>query len=167
MGYDSECYLFSLLEDDRSKLPHLILRCQYNGRRKYVAALYYVGYKQHAVCGVSSVIHSYDMTKASVRDIKYLNVVEQDYFSCTFIGNKAYLRAEIKYNLSESANIQFKVPYRYNQKQWKPFAKARERLEKNFSQFTDQFNIMRNYTKDNRGFFMRIIIIVSAFTVSQ
>lgn len=35
-------------------------------------ALYYFGYKLHAVCGVSGVIHSYDMTKASVHDIKYL-----------------------------------------------------------------------------------------------
>ena len=36
-------------------------------------ALYYFGYKLHAVCGVSGVIHSYDMAKASVHDIKYLN----------------------------------------------------------------------------------------------
>ena len=39
MGYDSECYLFSQLEDYRSKLPHLISRRQYNDRRKYTAAL--------------------------------------------------------------------------------------------------------------------------------
>ena len=39
MGYDSECYLFSRLEDYRSKLPHLISRRQYNDRRKYTAAL--------------------------------------------------------------------------------------------------------------------------------
>ena len=47
-------------------------------------------------------------------------------------------------------------PYRYYQKNWKPFhkpfAKARKRLETNFSQFTDQFNIMRNYAKSCRGF---------------
>ena len=34
-----ECYLFSQLEDYRSKLPHLISRRQYNDRRKYTAAL--------------------------------------------------------------------------------------------------------------------------------
>ena len=133
--------------------------------------LYYFGYKLHAVCGVSGVIHSYDMTKASVHDIKYLNDVGQDYFSCTIIGDKAYLSADIQYNLFESANIQLEVPYRYNQKDWKPFhkpfAKARKRLETNFSQFTDQFNIMRNYAKDYQGFFTRIISKVSAFTVSQ
>lgn len=44
-------------------------------------ALYYFGYKLHAVCGISGVIHSYDMTKARVHDIKYLNDVGQDYFS--------------------------------------------------------------------------------------
>lgn len=66
---------------------------------------------------------------------------------------------------------QLEVPYRYNQKDWKPFhkpfARARKRLETNFSQFTDQFNIMRNYAKDYRGFFTRIISKVSAFAVSQ
>ena len=66
---------------------------------------------------------------------------------------------------------QLEVPYRYNQKDWKPFhkpfARARKRLETNFSQFTNQFNIMRNYTKDYRGFFTRIISNVSAFAVSQ
>ena len=79
----------------------------------------------------------------------------QDYFRCTIIGDKAYLSADIQYNLFDSANIQLEVPSRYNLKDWKPFhkpfAKARKRLETNFSQFTDQFNIMRNYAKDYRG----------------
>ena len=51
--------------------------------------------------------------------------------------------------------------------QHKPFAKARKRLETNFSQFADQSNIMRNYAKDYMGFFTKIISKVSAFTVSQ
>ena len=66
---------------------------------------------------------------------------------------------------------QLEVPYRYNWKDWKPFhkpfAKALKRLETNFTQFTDQLNIMRNYAKDYMGFFTRIISKVSAFTVSQ
>ena len=118
-------------------------------------ALYYFGYKLHAVCGISGVIHSSDLTKASVHDIKYPNDVRQDYFHCTIISDKAYLSVDIRYNLFDSANIRLEVPYRYNQNDWKPFhkpfAKARKRLETNFSQFTDQFNIMRNYAKDYRG----------------
>ena len=41
-------------------------------------AMYYFGYKLHAVCGLSGVIHSYDLMQASVHDIHYLNDVEQD-----------------------------------------------------------------------------------------
>lgn len=72
-------------------------------------ALYYFGYKLHAVCEISGVIHSYDLSKARVQDIKNLNDVEKDYFSCTVISDKAYLRAEIQYNLFESANIRLEV----------------------------------------------------------
>ena len=34
--------------------------------------VYYYGYKLHAVRGLSGVIHSFDLTKASVHDIHYL-----------------------------------------------------------------------------------------------
>lgn len=34
--------------------------------------VYYYGNKLHAVCGLSGVIHSFDLTKASVHDIHYL-----------------------------------------------------------------------------------------------
>ena len=139
----------------------------------YCAAqsMYYYGYKLHAVCGVSGVIHSYDLTQASVHDIHYLNDLGQDFFKCTVIGDKGYLSAEVQLNLFESARIQLEVPYRLNQKNWKPFYKPfgriRKRVETDFSQFTDQFNIMRNYAKLHVGFFTRIISKVSAFTVSQ
>ena len=32
---------------------------------------YYYGYKLHAICGYNGVIHSYDLSKASVADINY------------------------------------------------------------------------------------------------
>ena len=35
--------------------------------------IYYFGYKLHALCGLSGVIHSYDLSKASVADIHYMN----------------------------------------------------------------------------------------------
>ena len=134
-------------------------------------AMYYFGYKLHAVCGVSGVIHSYDLTQASVHDIRYLNDVEQDYYNCTIIGDRGYINAELQLNLFDTAHISLEVPYRCNQKDWKPFHKpfgrARKRIETLFSQFTDQFNIMRNYAKDWEGFFTRIISKVSALTVSQ
>ena len=87
------------------------------------------------------------------------------------IGDLGYISAEIQLNLFETARINLEVPYRSNQKDWqpfhKPFAKARKRIETLFSQFDDQFNIMRNYAKEYIGFFTRIISKVSALTVSQ
>lgn len=37
---------------------------------------YYYGYKLHAICGLSGVIHSFDLTKASVHDINYLKNIK-------------------------------------------------------------------------------------------
>ena len=34
--------------------------------------IHYYGYKLHAVCGIHGVIHSYDMTAASIHDLHYL-----------------------------------------------------------------------------------------------
>ena len=50
---------------------------------------HYYGYKLHVLCGLSGVIHSYDLTKASVHDINYLQDIKQE------------------------------CPYRLNQKDWK------------------------------------------------
>ena len=134
-------------------------------------AMYYYGYKLNAICGISGVIHSYDLMQASIHDINYLNDAGQTLFNCTLIGDMGYISADIQLNLFETAHINLEVPYRSNQKDWKPFhkpfAKARKRIETIFSQFDDQFNIMRNYAKDYIGFFTRIISKVSALTVSQ
>ena len=114
---------------------------------------------------------SYDLTQASEHDIHYLNDLVQDFFKCMIIGNKGYLSAEVQFNLFESARIQLEVPYRPNKKNWKPFYKTfgriRKRVETDFSQFTYQFNIMRNYAKLHVGFFTSIISKMSAFTISQ
>ena len=40
---------------------------------------YYFGYKLHAVCGLSGVIHSYDLSKASVHDLNYMKDVKLEY----------------------------------------------------------------------------------------
>ena len=57
-------------------------------------SMYYYGYKLHAVCGLSGVIHSFDLTKASVHDIHYLKDVKVDYSNCTVIGDRGYISAK-------------------------------------------------------------------------
>src|SRR5574344_1851169 len=104
---------------------------------------YYYGYKLHAVCGLSGVIHSFDITKANVHDINYLKDVRYEYHDCSIFGNRGYISASMQLDLFESSNIRREVPYRLNQKDWKPtfipFAKARKRIETLFSQMCDQF----------------------------
>ena len=134
-------------------------------------SVYYYGYKLHAVCGLSGAIHSFDLTKASVHDIHFLKDVKVDYSNCTVIGDRGYISAQVQLNLFETVNIRLEVPYRINQKEWKPaypaFAKARKRIETLFSQLCDQFMIIRNYAKDTDGLFARIIGKISALTILQ
>ena len=133
--------------------------------------VYYYGYKLHAVCGLSGVIHSFDLTKADVHDIRYLQDVKYEYHDCCIFGDKGYVSASVQLDLFETANIRLEVPYRHNQKDWRPtfvpFAKARKRIETDFSQMCDQFMICRNYAKDTAGLFTRIMSRISAFTAMQ
>ena len=132
---------------------------------------YYYGYKLHAICGLSGVIHSYDLSKASVHDIHYMKDVRLQYHDCSIYGDKGYIGANVQLDLFETAHIRLECPYRLNQKDWKPtfvpFAKARKRIGTIYSQLTDQFMVMRNYAKVTTGLFARIIGKVSALTILQ
>jgi len=133
--------------------------------------VYYFGYKLHALCGLSGVIHSYDLSKASVHDIHYLQDIKPLYHDCSIFGDKGYISASVQLDLFETANIQLECPYRLNQKDWKPtyipFAKARKRIETVYSQLCDQYMVIRNYAKQTDGLFARIIGKISALTVAQ
>lgn len=133
--------------------------------------MYYYGYKLHAVCGISGVIHSYDMTAASVHDLHYLNDVRWEYHDCMMLGDKGYLSAEVRQNLFDVANITLEVPYRLNQKNWRPptwaYKKFRKRIETVFSQLDDCLMMIRNYAKQSRGLFTRVAGKIAAMTFMQ
>ena len=67
-----------------------------------------------------------------------------------------------------TTNIKLEVPYGLNQNNWKPifipFAKAKKTIETVFPQMCDQFMIERNYAKETKGLFTRIIGKISALT---
>ena len=132
---------------------------------------YFFGYKLHALCVISGVIHSYDLSKASVHDIHYLNDIKPMYHDCSIFGDKGYIGAEMQLDLFTTANIKLECPYWLNQKNWNPtfvpFAKARKIIETLFSQFADQFLVIRNYAKETYGLFARIIGKVSALAALQ
>ena len=132
---------------------------------------YYFGYKLHILCGIRGVVHSFDLTKASVHDIHYLKDIKTQIADCTIIGDKGYLSASVQLNLFETANIRLEVPMKTNQKDYKPqfylFRKLRKRVETLFSQLDDQFMMARNYAKDTKGVFIRILSKITAVTALQ
>ena len=146
---------------------------------------YYYGYKLHALCGLNGVIHSYDISKASVHDIHYLTDIKDHFAHCTIIGDRGYISAEIKNNLFESQHIRLEYPCRSNQKGSHPlfplfskswrrietvfalFSKSRRRIETVFSQLVDQFMIMRNYAKSVNGLLARIGYKLCSYTIAQ
>ena len=133
--------------------------------------MHYYGYKLHALCGISGVIHSYDMTAANVHDLHYLKDVQWEYHDCMILGDKGYLSAPVQLDLFQTANITLEVPYRLNQKNWRPpswtYKRFRKRIETIFSQLGDQFLTIRNYAKQPCGLFTRMAAKVSAFTMLQ
>ena len=133
--------------------------------------LHYYGYKLHVVCGILGVIHSFDMTAASVHDLHFLKDVRWEYHDCMMLGDKGYLCAEIQKNLFEAANITLAVPYRLNQKNWHPptwaYKRFRKRIETIFSQLNDNLMMIRNYAKQSCGLFTRIAGKIAAMTVLQ
>jgi len=112
---------------------------------------HYYGYKLHSLCGPSGVIHSFDLTKASVHDIHYLKDVKYNFENCTTIDDHGYIGAAVQLDLFEKANIKLEVPYRSNQKDWKPvfgpFAKVRKMVGTFFAQLCDQFMRIKNCAK--------------------
>lgn len=81
------------------------------------------------------------MTAANVHDISYLNDLKWEYHDCLIIGDKGYLRASVRQNLFDYANITLDVPYRLNQKDWVPpsdgYRRFRKRIETGFSQLDE------------------------------
>ena len=133
--------------------------------------VYYFGYKLHARTGQGGVVHYYDLSKASVHDLHYLNDIKPLFHDCSIFGDEGYISESVQLDLFETANIRLECPYRLNQESWKPtfmpFAKARKRVETVFSQLCDQYMVIRNYAKQTDGLFARIIGKISALTVAQ
>ncbi|SMP22157.1 Transposase DDE domain-containing protein [Chryseobacterium profundimaris] len=55
---------------------------------------YYYGYKLHAVCSVSGVFQSFDISTASVHDIHFMQDIKYQMSNCTLIGDRGYLQEE-------------------------------------------------------------------------
>jgi hypothetical protein len=131
----------------------------------------YYGYKLHAICSVSGVFQSFDLSPASVHDIHYLKDIKQQMFDCKILGDRGYLSESIQLDLFRTVKIKLETPMRINQKEYKPqpyiFRKSRKRIETLFSQLCDQFRIRNNYAKTFQGFKTRILSKLTALTTIQ
>lgn len=131
----------------------------------------YYGYKLHSVCSLEGVVTDFDLSKANVADIHYLKDIRDQYYSCTLLGDKAYLSNELQTELFERNGMLLNTPMRANQKQFRKqpalFRKVRKRIETIFSQLCDQFMIRRNYAKSFHGLASRILSKITAFTLLQ
>ncbi|KAA6315771.1 hypothetical protein EZS27_033823, partial [termite gut metagenome] len=104
-------------------------------------------------------------------DIRYLHDLKYGISHCTLLGDKGYVSKNILLNLFETAHIRLEVPYRSNQKNFKPwfnpFRKLRKRVKTVFSQLDDQFLLLRNYAKDVKGIFTRVLAKMASITALQ
>ena len=102
--------------------------------------LHFYGYKLHAVCSISSVFQSFDISPASVHDIHYLQDIKLQMSDCVLLGDKGYLSQTIQLDLFNEVNIELETPKRKNQKDYKPqfyqFKKYRKRIETLFGSRT-------------------------------
>lgn len=133
--------------------------------------LHFYGYKLHAVCSISGVFQSFDLSPASVHDIHYLQDIKLQMSDCVLLGDKGYLSQSVQLDLFNEVSIQLETPKRKNQKDYKPqfyqFKKYRKRIETLFSQLCDQFMIRRNYAKTFEGFKTRILAKITTLTTIQ
>ena len=131
----------------------------------------YFGYKFHAVCSVQGVFQTFDISRASVHDIHYLNDIKTQFSDCVLIADRGYLSRHYQQDLFASNSIILETPKRRNQLDYRPFNKtlrrARKRIETLYSQLCDQFMIRRNYAKSFSGFSTRILSKITALTMIQ
>ena len=131
----------------------------------------YFGYKIHAVCTQQGIFKTFDISKASVHDIHYLEDIKSQLDHCILIGDKGYLSQQYQHDLFDTAAIELATPKRINQVNYEPFnpvfRKARKRIETLFSQLCDQFMVRRNYAKSFVGLATRILSKITALTMIQ
>jgi len=74
----------------------------------------FYGYKLHAVCSLTGVFQSIDISAASVHDIHFFQDVKSQLSDCLLLGDKGYLSQTIQIDLFNEANIRLETPRRSN-----------------------------------------------------
>lgn len=80
----------------------------------------FYGYKLHAVCSLTGVFQSIDISPASVHHIHFLKDIKSQLSDCVLLDDKGYLSQTIQIDLFNEVNIRLETPKRSNQKDYKP-----------------------------------------------
>ena len=131
----------------------------------------YYGYKLHAITTVNGVITHFDLSKANVADIHYLQDISAYYPGARLLGDRAYLSDPLQRELFETNRLLLETPKRRNQKNYRKypavFRRVRKRIETLYSKLHDQFKIVNNYAKTFQGLSVRILSKITGYTLVQ
>ena len=113
------------------------------------------------VCNENEIIHSFDLTQASVHDVKYLKDVKYNLNNCDLVGNKGYINADYQTVLFTHSKINLSVPMQTNQLRQNEFSKVkqrkRKRIETLLSKLQGQFSFNINFAKTLEKLITRVI----------
>jgi len=130
----------------------------------------YFGLKLHLLTTVTGIPTNFDLTEASLPDIKMVKELIGAFKELILIGDKGYLSQSLKQELSLEGKHLVTL-YRRNQKQKntqaeKQLLKYRKVIETVFSQLKDQFQLTKLRVKSLMGLVIRILGIMTAFTLA-
>lgn len=135
---------------------------------------FYIGYKLHLLINEHGVFQDLQVTPAHVHDLNFLKTIQPEEYSygMTMLADKGYISQAVQTDLFTHYQIDLKVPYRRNQKQFVPknnkiLGRKRRRVEVQFAQLCDQFRLKLTYAKTYRGFLSRLYSKVAAIAVLQ
>lgn len=130
---------------------------------------WFIGYKLHVIIYDNGVVQQSGLTKGNVHDINFLKEVESLPCKKTLLGDRAYISNPLQYSLFEDYSVTLKVPFRYNQLNYKKHPKRlkskRQMVETFFAQMCDHLNLRRNYSKSYAGLETRLSSKLSAMSI--
>src|SRR5690606_21728613 len=100
--------------------------------------LHLYGYKLHAVCSISGIFQSFDLSPASVHDIHYLQDIKGQLSDCVLLGDKGYLSQTIQLDLFNEVNIQLETLKE----------KIKKTINHNFIHLKNTENVLKLYSRN-------------------
>lgn len=130
---------------------------------------WFIGYKLHVIIYDNGVVQQSGITKGNVHDITFLKEVDSLPKRKTLLGDRAYISNPLQYSLFDDYSVTLKVPFRYNQHDYKKHPKKlkskRQMVETFFAQMCDHLNLKRNYSKSYAGLDTRLTSKLSAMSI--